>query len=231
MIPAAVSALRIIPARAGFTHQMSPMGESPRDHPRSRGVYAGSGLPLAGFGGSSPLARGLRPSDPDRDYTERIIPARAGFTRRGPVAPSAEPDHPRSRGVYQGRLRSGYPSRGSSPLARGLRFDGEECVPGVGIIPARAGFTARRTRARRSRADHPRSRGVYKTATEKDTWPPGSSPLARGLHSGDGPVEWAGRIIPARAGFTRTRAACARPGQDHPRSRGVYTCGSLESQR
>ena len=50
----------------------------------------------------------------------------------------------------------------------------------------------------------------------------GSSPLARGLHQPDGRYRGHGRIIPARAGFTRgfdTRPGCLT---DHPRSRGVY---------
>ena len=51
--------LRIIPARAGFTHNTLSPSCLPPDHPRSRGVY------VLGFGvqrpdhGSSPLARGL----------------------------------------------------------------------------------------------------------------------------------------------------------------------------
>ena len=55
----------------------------------------------------------------------------------------ASMDHPRSRGVYQDRnLR--YPlGDGSSPLARGLRPLPERLAAVLGIIPARAGFTAR----------------------------------------------------------------------------------------
>ena len=111
---------------------------------------------------------------------------------------------------------------GSSPLARGLRHDGRRQGGGDGIIPARAGFTARGGGRRRPRQDHPRSRGVYTRAICWLARTLGSSPLARGLlHSG--PIA-AGqvRIIPARAGFTST--ACLHPilSRDHPRSRGVY---------
>ena len=50
----------------------------------------------------------------------------------------------------------------------------------------------------------------------------GSSPLARGLRHLSGSALLPGRIIPARAGFTRPgRPVSGRPG-DHPRSRGVY---------
>ena len=91
---------------------------------------------------------------------------------------------------------------GSSPLARGLPNLEGEVLHDVGIIPARAGFTARTA---------PRCRGRC-----------GSSPLARGL-PGElvEDIQLVG-IIPARAGFTEAVAA-PRPGTpDHPRSRGVY---------
>ena len=55
-------------------------------------------------------------------------------------------------------------------------------MPGVGIIPARAGFTTIMLSRRRAPSDHPRSRGVY--VAEETCWV--GTP----------------RIIPARAGFT-----------------------------
>ena len=71
---------------------------------------------------------------------------------------------------------------GSSPLARGLHVEGQARPVGLGIIPARAGFTS-----------------VAAWACEAGG---GSSPLARGLqkvvHSNGLGI----RIIPARAGFT-----------------------------
>ena len=54
----------------------------------------------------------------------------------------------------------------------------------------------------------------------------GSSPLARGLHCVCCLLGDDAGIIPARAGFTRTRAGSSRPGRDHPRSRGVYMMGT-----
>ena len=120
---------------------------------------------------------------------------------------------------------------GSSPLARGLHLGVAATAVRGRIIPARAGFTTRFAPRRRAEGDHPRSRGVYASGPSFRCRTAGSSPLARGLlsltpvHTG-----WS-RIIPARAGFTRRRS-WSRPGcRDHPRSRGVYPCGSLESQR
>jgi len=110
---------------------------------------------------------------------------------------------------------------GSSPLARGGRRVDPVRAQVVGLIPARAGRTHRRSSAPETTTAHPRSRGadwppVSGTST---TW--GSSPLARGgllarLHRTQ-----RGRLIPARAGRTwATRARRASCGA-HPRSRGA----------
>ena len=213
----------IIPARAGFTPRPARGGRAGRDHPRSRGVYRMGGGALGPAPGSSPLARGLRDRLPPGDDLRGIIPARAGFTY--------EPDH---------HYRYDH---GSSPLARGLRPARPVGGRGDRIIPARAGFTvsgsedaaiafgssplARGLRVRRSsrprRApDHPRSRGVYKLREDFEGSAFGSSPLARGLQAVLVPELVRARIIPARAGFTRTRRGRTRRPRDHPRSRGVY---------
>ena len=51
---------RIIPARAGFTAQLTRERCHWGDHPRSRGVYAMEKGEITAEEGSSPLARGLR---------------------------------------------------------------------------------------------------------------------------------------------------------------------------
>ena len=91
---------RIIPARAGFTASARPGPRGRWDHPRSRGVYCPSQAHRPPRSGSSPLARGLPRRRPGRGFRRRIIPARAGFTRRRPRRPRRPRDHPRSRGVY-----------------------------------------------------------------------------------------------------------------------------------
>ena len=52
----------IIPARAGFTVTRGTAVDASKDHPRSRGVYGCRTSDRCRGGGSSPLARGLRPS-------------------------------------------------------------------------------------------------------------------------------------------------------------------------
>ena len=193
----------IIPARAGFTRLMIGFTASSPDHPRSRGVYEVRVRGADGGGGSSPLARGLPAPLLHRPGGERIIPARAGFTRRRRVVALSAEDHPRSRGVYPPAGRGRARGQGSSPLARGLLVTEPWFLDPTGIIPARAGFTQPTTGRLRARRDHPRSRGVYRPSRTVVSRPPGSSPLARGLHVAV-VLPWDGRgIIPARTGFTR----------------------------
>jgi len=156
----------------------------------------------------------------------RIIPARAGFTRspRGHAKRAA--DHPRSRGVYELQSASPPSYTGSSPLARGLLSVGARERDDIGIIPARAGFTADWPSRCGSRSDHPRSRGVYGRPAPRPGPLPlegrGSSPLARGLRIVGLVGRPHDRIIPARAGFTHFLPQHDLASPDHPRSRGVY---------
>ena len=218
---------RIIPARAGFTVPAAISGRRAGDHPRSRGVYWPRWRTQCATQGSSPLARGLHRGLPGGVGALRIIPARAGFTCSPPPAGPAATDHPRSRGVYLRRHTRRPAGRGSSPLARGLQGHVPVGGGGVGIIPARAGFTIPGRLSGAGPWDHPRSRGVY--AGDSPRHPPeeGSSPLARGLHMYRGARDAANRIIPARAGFTRPQGRLSGPAGDHPRSRGVYEKSTL----
>ena len=97
------ASLRIIPARAGFTPAPTATPPQDEDHPRSRGVYRSPDLTADTKDGSSPLARGLRHSEPVLISRSGIIPARAGFTSRRFCSTGSVWDHPRSRGVYSAR--------------------------------------------------------------------------------------------------------------------------------
>ena len=122
---------RIIPARAGFTGRGTRPPRTGRDHPRSRGVYSMRNRAKTPMAGSSPLARGLRHEARPDSREDRIIPARAGFTRHerpGRLLPS---DHPRSRGVYASSSLADPVGTGSSPLARGLHL----AILGIPTMP------------------------------------------------------------------------------------------------
>ena len=212
----------IIPARAGFTLAQSSGCQLAGDHPRSRGVYFGDKVTALQGEGSSPLARGLQQRPGAGVSGAGIIPARAGFTVNEGDSARAEPDHPRSRGVYAARKIASDVGRGSSPLARGLRRHLGDPYHEGGIIPARAGFTDCLATLPRNSRDHPRSRGVYFSGKTPMVLARGSSPLARGLranHFNGNLFVW---IIPARAGFTSSMTGCLPVMSDHPRSRGVY---------
>ena len=213
---------RIIPARAGFTRLVPDVRDASQDHPRSRGVYDHGDQPSSSPAGSSPLARGLQDPRERAHLPDRIIPARAGFTRPTRRPRTGPGDHPRSRGVYRWVSWSWRCWGGSSPLARGLRYRPCGSGPGDRIIPARAGFTACRGGRAAGPWDHPRSRGVYSPIHPPIHTHMGSSPLARGLLGAAGAFRSRGRIIPARAGFTLFTIYCAYSRRDHPRSRGVY---------
>ena len=193
---------RIIPARAGFTPRTSLFSRPPRDHPRSRGVYARKYVGIASAIGSSPLARGLLCVCLGVGVQAGIIPARAGFTACHAPCVRASEDHPRSRGVYAGGDGSFLPRVGSSPLARGLPVRERSTVGQGRIIPARAGFTSDGGEPTCAVADHPRSRGVYRAERIEDDEEFGSSPLARGLLGAARVLGELDGIIPARAGFT-----------------------------
>ena len=111
---------RIIPARAGFTRDSTVASGTPRDHPRSRGVYCVIGAGVASVAGSSPFARGLQHVSRERARRSGIIPARAGFTSSQSSRGKRVGDHPRSRGVYFRSHSIFFGTIGSSPLARGL---------------------------------------------------------------------------------------------------------------
>ena len=174
-----------------------------RDHPRSRGVYRRRLARLRARRGSSPLARGLRAAEDLPRFELGIIPARAGFTAPLLRLSGLVPDHPRSRGVYPHPTDIYVLGLGSSPLARGLPQDSPRECSATGIIPARAGFTAKTRGRSTGRADHPRSRGVYRVARAVLGGVQGSSPLARGLRWCVVCGVCTCGIIPARAGFTR----------------------------
>ena len=114
---------------------------------------------------------------------------------------------------------------GAWPICRVLSVSGTKIAPATALHHTTGHYPPGRSR------DHPRSRGVYRGSGTRTGRDRGPSPLARGLRLSSETARRTGRIIPARAGFTAVQRDGAQDGPDHPRSRGVYTCGSLESQR
>ena len=169
--------------------------------------------------GSSPLARGKHRRRQGR-RRERLIPARAGKTPPANTPRRASWAHPRSRGENRAAKRRNRLQLGSSPLARGKRDETLDEAPARGLIPARAGKTTLYSAATSFMTAHPRSRGENAALSPSCTSVVGSSPLARGKHGGHEVRRQRRRLIPARAGKTRTSPALTRREQAHPRSRG-----------
>ena len=185
---------------------------------------------MAASSGSSPLARGLLGATREGQKVVRIIPARAGFTYHPIRNLRITADHPRSRGVYPSSGTWQFGRAGSSPLARGLLWSPSRAGTRLRIIPARAGFTLQFLQRERAGRDHPRSRGVYGRIIRASRIWIGSSPLARGLPVAAHHYPARRGIIPARAGFTFESWSMLATVQDHPRSRGVYSCHVLSSK-
>ena len=170
--------------------------------------------------GSSPLTRGKHPRHPLACYGQGLIPAHAGKTRSRRRRRMAWPAHPRSRGENLGEHVDLRQVAGSSPLTRGKLGLAVVAVGALGLIPAHAGKTRRRSPRALGRAAHPRSRGENDPSRRQRLQPHGSSPLTRGKLRGDELVGILSRPIPAHAGKTPAPCGRTRSGPAHPRSRG-----------
>ena len=213
---------RIIPARAGNTPRPRKARSSTSDHPRSRGEHVITMDRSRADRGSSPLARGTHGAGRGQALRDRIIPARAGNTPPSAIPRSGPLDHPRSRGEHRTNPTAAKMISGSSPLARGTRFDPQHIGPGSRIIPARAGNTHRPNKLRFGEEHHPRSRGEHTPWHWTCCACSGSSPLARGTPRSRARPRCRSRIIPARAGNTGRGKNHLRSDADHPRSRGEH---------
>ena len=157
--------------------------------------------------GSSPLSRGIQILGHPAHLRTGIIPALAGNTAPGKARRQWVGDHPRSRGEYSGDAGGCAKAEGSSPLSRGILYQGPVLDPAAGIIPALAGNTI-----------------ILFFAVLEDF---GSSPLSRGIPELCQLWDLVDRIIPALAGNTSARHSVVLPAPDHPRSRGEYHASKL----
>ena len=111
--------------------------------------------------GSSPLARGPQVQMLPLQTGHRLIPARAGTTTSALADEMYGRAHPRSRGDHAATLFRFGSRSGSSPLARGPLWGGEQHGDVAGLIPARAGTTFQEIPRRAGHRAHPRSRGDH----------------------------------------------------------------------
>ena len=177
------------------------------DHPRIRGEHKSTVNATRQPCGSSPHTRGAPTIGLGKRPPPGIIPAYAGSTGAGSPRMRIVGDHPRIRGEHPVRSAKGQSGPGSSPHTRGALRWRRPSYRRRRIIPAYAGSTSRRRRARGQAPDHPRIRGEHRHDPSGQVELEGSSPHTRGaprtLRRGRRP----GRIIPAYAGST---PACPR---------------------
>ena len=211
---------RLIPARAGKTPRGRPAGGRRRAHPRACGENRAGGAPGSAMSGSSPRVRGKRVSGCGCAFVVRLIPARAGKTRRRRRGGRAGWAHPRACGENSWADKVPGDLLGSSPRVRGKRAF-SSCQSR--LIPARAGKTSGLSRGRSGRWAHPRACGENSWPSCPLTTTRGSSPRVRGKHAGGEPPTPVVRLIPARAGKTSARKRSPGPGPAHPRA-----CGENE---
>ena len=149
-----------------------------------------------------------------------LIPARAGKTCSRASSASALAAHPRSRGENMTLFIDVSFQGGSSPLARGKLPGSTAGYAQAGLIPARAGKTTQSHSGRSAAPAHPRSRGENPDRRGLRDRAGGSSPLARGKHRARDRLVSTLRLIPARAGKTRSIPTPPQGTAAHPRSRG-----------
>ena len=105
---------------------------------------------------------------------------------------------------------------------RGTHGERITSVWDLGIIPALAGNTPKRSHRRSTRRDHPRACGEHSCVPASAPTIPGSSPRLRGTRTSDvGDMSITG-IIPALAGNTVMSRWSSSPTWDHPRACGEH---------
>ncbi len=193
---------RLIPAGAGSTCASGPgPGISPA-HPRRRGEHMkGQYIDFDGSG-SSPQARGARPST-----TNGSRPRRA---------------HPRRRGEHSRATFAAARPTGSSPQARGALRLLPHVTVDEGLIPAGAGSTRTVPLPSPPSWAHPRRRGEHDFERLFGSRVPGSSPQARGARQPARHVRHGVGLIPAGAGSTAAAPGRGSSPRAHPRRRGEH---------
>ena len=97
----------------------------------------------------------------------------------------------------------------------------------IGIIPAHAGLTLKKSVQRISSRDHPRACGAHLILASVRPSIAGSSPRMRGSRSSGQWRCWQGGIIPAHAGLTATARIAVASVRDHPRACGAHCFSCL----
>ena len=151
---------------------------------------------------------------------EWLIPARAGKTAPRSQRSRPAPAHPRAGGENLETASLEASCAGSSPRGRGKQTMRLRRTKTPGLIPARAGKTARAVTVAPDERAHPRAGGENLSPAEAPAISKGSSPRGRGKPLGGGVRARSHRLIPARAGKTPQSSRAAPLFAAHPRAGG-----------
>ena len=226
-----VPARGLIPARAGKTGPRARPSRRGRAHPRACGENASRSGRSSCASGSSPRVRGKPPWWARARGDARLIPARAGKTRRRGRRASGRWAHPRACGENRPFRPSAASLAGSSPRVRGKLLALAAPLGRGGLIPACAGKTLRCGSERSNLRAHPRVCGENHWAASHASAARGSSPRVRGKSGHDGRRRHRRRLIPARAGKTALAAWCPTGARAHPRVCGENSWAGCSGSR
>ena len=139
----------LIPACAGKTRETLAWPGVRWAHPRACGENMQQSAGAVESVGSSPRVRGKRSRGGSDALENRLIPARAGKTGPTPGKQCPSRAHPRACGENGSSDSPRVALAGSSPRVRGKLGKIGPPLPGVRLIPARAGKTRGRPPQRR----------------------------------------------------------------------------------
>ena len=211
----------LIPASAGRTIHPARCMCPNRAHPRECGADRMSHTEPSVSTGSSPRVRGGRFVIRDDCFTRGLIPASAGRTSESLCCWGVWWAHPRECGADWPTIRGLYRGRGSSPRVRGGPCSALSEISSIGLIPASAGRTTRRSTARAVKWAHPRECGADHPCRCPGDDDMGSSPRVRGGRRSALMRFITMGLIPASAGRTSHTYHLLSGAGAHPRECGA----------
>ncbi len=202
------------------------MGRRPTPRPRAQPLPVGRisrhQRRRRGQGESAPLARAQQGRGASGRRGRRVSPARAGSTHKPHTWVSARSSQPRSRGLNRTHSSVAASEAESAPLARAQPACGKDPHQCGRVNPARAGSTRVRYWPGLRATSQPRSRGLHPCSGTGLLSSVGPLPLARAQLAIESPEIRSCRVIPARAGCTRSASCPCTASTSHSRSRGRY---------
>ncbi len=196
-------------------HQVSECG------PRACGVVPTTPAARTRSSRWSPRVRGCSPRTHGGPPWVTVVPARAGLFLLAGILLGLSQGGPRACGVVPSAgVLIGGPCMWS-PRVRGCSHAPSAYVPGLRVVPARAGLFLRGARTASTRPGGPRACGVVPSACVRRPCFCQWSPRVRGCSRPLGLDALFVEVVPARAGLFPGRTRTARSPGSGPRACGV----------